>query len=237
MYAYATKAATDASTFVKASNWNDILATFHAAKVDDQFIPPLVLVDEQHAPIGVVREADIVVYFDYRTDRAKPLTAAFLGIPYGGQVGGLSAEAAAKRPKNVRFVTMTNYDDAFMGSTNLGIAFVCIVVVVGPRKKKPCNFMPSFAFDDGFLLLYVFFLLLVCVLFIFQNPAEPLSETYAEVVGQAGVSQLVCAESEKWRAVTWFKDGRRNLGYSRYERLSFVSSLPMKHADDASKFQ
>lgn len=48
-----------------------------------------------------------------------------------------------------------------------------------------------------------------------QNPAAPLSETYAEVCGLAGVSQLVCAESEKWRAVTWFKDGRRNLGYKR----------------------
>ena len=40
------------------------------------------------------------------------------------------------------------------------------------------------------------------------NPAEPLTDTYAEVLGRAGVSQLVVAESEKWRAVTWFKDGR-----------------------------
>lgn len=128
MYAYATKAAGDATTFVTASSWSDILSTFHAAKVDDQFIPPLVLVDEHRAPLGVVREGDIVVYFDYRTDRAKPLTAAFLGIPYGGQVGGLSEQANAKRPKNVRFVTMTNYDDAFMRSTNLGIAFVCYIL-------------------------------------------------------------------------------------------------------------
>jgi bisphosphoglycerate-independent phosphoglycerate mutase (AlkP superfamily) len=45
------------------------------------------------------------------------------------------------------------------------------------------------------------------------NPAEPLVDTYAEVLGRAGVQQLVVAESEKWRAVTWFKDGRRNLGY------------------------
>jgi 2,3-bisphosphoglycerate-independent phosphoglycerate mutase len=64
----------------------EILQQFHAAKVDDQFIPPLVLVDAQSKPIGTIKNGDVLVYFDYRTDRAKPLTAAFLDIPYGGQV-------------------------------------------------------------------------------------------------------------------------------------------------------
>ena len=134
LYAYATQSAS-AATLTQAANWKSILAQFHANKVDDQFIPPLVLVeraasstgahgDDAVKAVGRVREGDIVVYFDYRTDRAKPLTAAFLNIPYGGQVGGLSALAAAKRPQNVRFVTMTNYDDAFLKTPNLGVAYV-----------------------------------------------------------------------------------------------------------------
>lgn len=144
------------------------MAPFHAKSIDDQFMPPIVRVDEQGKPVGLVREGDTLIYWDFRTDRAKPLTSAFIDIPFAGQVGGLTDKAGV-RPK-VHICTMTHYDDSYSSCPCLSEAF---------------------------------------------NPAAPLSETYAEVVGAAGVKQLVVAESEKWRAVTWFKDGRRNLGYQR----------------------
>jgi bisphosphoglycerate-independent phosphoglycerate mutase (AlkP superfamily) len=173
MYAYATQPTSAAATLVRDVGWKSALAAFHAHNVDDQFVPPVVAVhaDAPHAPISVVRPGDVLVCFDYRTDRAKPLTAAFLNVPYGGQVGGLST--SAQRPSNVKLVTMTHYDDAFTAD----------------------------AANTTDVLSEAF------------NPAEPLVDTYAEVLGRAGVQQLVVAESEKWRAVTWFKDGRRNLGY------------------------
>lgn len=156
LYAYATQSAS-AATLTHAADWKSILAQFHANKVDDQFIPPLVLVERAATStstttatatatdgdavkaVGRVREGDIVIYFDYRTDRAKPLTAAFLNIPYGGQVGGLSAAAAAKRPQNVRFVTMTNYDDAFLKTPNLGVAYVAFAVCRVCVFVAPCG--------------------------------------------------------------------------------------------------
>eukprot|EP00899_Mesostigma_viride_P010167 jgi/Mesvir1/19151/Mv01174-RA.1 len=152
------------------NSWKDVVSAFHGVKVDDQFVPPAVRVDEKGVPVGTVKSGDSIIYFDFRTDRAKPLTAAFLDVPFGGQVGGLSDEAKAKRPTDISFVTMTHYDGNFLKSPQLKEAF---------------------------------------------NPAEPLKDTYAEVAGKAGIKQLVVGESEKWRAVTWFKDGRRNLGYTQ----------------------
>eukprot|EP00047_Mylnosiga_fluctuans_P005017 m.237894 g.237894 ORF g.237894 m.237894 type:complete len:604 (+) comp13214_c0_seq1:2-1813(+) len=157
-----------AETTVALSNWKEALAPFHKAGIDDQFMPPIVHVDAQGNPIGTVKEGDVVFYWDFRTDRAKPLTSAFLNIPYEGQVGGISENAP--QPPKVSFCTMTHYDDRY--------------------SSCPCA-------HEAF------------------NPAAPLSNTYAEFVGGKGVQQLVVAESEKWRAVTWFKDGRRNLGYKR----------------------
>eukprot|EP00048_Salpingoeca_helianthica_P002236 m.55689 g.55689 ORF g.55689 m.55689 type:complete len:600 (+) comp11982_c2_seq1:46-1845(+) len=167
MYAAAT-IAPGVESPVAVGSWVEAVAPFHAKAIDDQFMPPIVRVDAAGKPIGTVKEGDSLVYWDFRTDRAKPLTSAFIDIPFAGQVGGLSDKATV-RPK-INMCTMTHYDDSYCSCSCLSEAF---------------------------------------------NPAAPLSETYAEVVGAAGVKQLIVAESEKWRAVTWFKDGRRNLGYQR----------------------
>ena len=90
LYKYATKAAGTKDSTVSANDWKEVLSAFHDAKVDDQFVPPIVVVGDDNKPRSVVQPNDIVIYYDYRTDRAKPLTAAFLDVPYGGQVGGLS---------------------------------------------------------------------------------------------------------------------------------------------------
>lgn len=176
LYKYATKEPSDAEPLALES-WSELLDAFHAAKVDDQFVPPVVALDDDNKPLSLVAENDFLIYYDYRTDRAKPLTAAFLGREYGGQQGGLSDKA--QQPKNVHMCTMTHYDDAFSGSDQLSEAF---------------------------------------------NPAEPLKDTYAEILGKEGIAQLICAESEKWRAVTWFKDGRRNLGYESDSKDGIITT-------------
>eukprot|EP00823_Brevimastigomonas_motovehiculus_P000332 TRINITY_DN10427_c0_g1_i1.p1 TRINITY_DN10427_c0_g1~~TRINITY_DN10427_c0_g1_i1.p1 ORF type:complete len:617 (-),score=114.15 TRINITY_DN10427_c0_g1_i1:81-1931(-) len=180
LYKFATNAPSE-STTVSLNSWKEALEPFHKVGVDDQFMPPLVRVDSKRRPLGVVKKGDAIIYFDFRTDRAKPLTACFMGIPFGGQVGGLSKSAQSKRPA-VTMVTMTHYDGNFV------------------KKKSPTGSVLREAF----------------------NPAAPLSDSYAEVAGRNGIDQLVVAETEKWRAITWFKDGRRNLGYEMFSDDGFL---------------
>ena len=44
--------------------------------VTDEFVKPIVIVDEENKPLGTVQEGDVVVFFNFRNDRAKELTIA-----------------------------------------------------------------------------------------------------------------------------------------------------------------
>ncbi|MDE7450651.1 MAG: 2,3-bisphosphoglycerate-independent phosphoglycerate mutase, partial [Alistipes sp.] len=44
------------------------------ADVTDEFIKPIVRVDEAGKPVGLIRPDDLVIFFNYRNDRAKELT-------------------------------------------------------------------------------------------------------------------------------------------------------------------
>ncbi len=46
----------------------------YEAGVTDEFIKPIAAVDESGKPIGTIQEGDMVIFFNYRNDRAKELT-------------------------------------------------------------------------------------------------------------------------------------------------------------------
>ncbi len=73
--------------------------------VTDEFIKPLV-VNENGEPIATIKEGDVVLFFNFRTDRGRQLTQA------------LSQEDFHEynmHKLNLHYATMTNYDDNFKG--------------------------------------------------------------------------------------------------------------------------
>lgn len=73
--------------------------------VTDEFIKPLV-VNQNGKPIATIKEGDVVLFFNFRTDRGRQLTQA------------LSQEDFHEynmHKLNLHYVTMTNYDDNFKG--------------------------------------------------------------------------------------------------------------------------
>lgn len=42
--------------------------------VSDEFVKPIVMVDDQNQPLGILKEGDVVVFFNFRNDRAKELS-------------------------------------------------------------------------------------------------------------------------------------------------------------------
>jgi 2,3-bisphosphoglycerate-independent phosphoglycerate mutase len=55
----------------------DILQTIHEsydAGVTDEFVQPIVMVGTDNEPVGKIKEGDVVVFFNFRNDRAKELT-------------------------------------------------------------------------------------------------------------------------------------------------------------------
>ncbi|HEX6776779.1 MAG TPA: 2,3-bisphosphoglycerate-independent phosphoglycerate mutase, partial [Ktedonobacterales bacterium] len=92
-------------------------------KVTDEFIEPVVLMEDDH-PVTTVAPGDAVVYFNFRSDRGRELTKAFVldALPPQAlnplpeeESNGLPGEAPAKFERGPKladlvFVTMTEYE-------------------------------------------------------------------------------------------------------------------------------
>lgn len=70
--------------------------------VTDEFMTPIAVVDESGAPV-TVKPGDVVIVFNFRADRARQLTQAFVGPSIEGQTFDV--------PENLTFVMMTEYAD------------------------------------------------------------------------------------------------------------------------------
>ena len=72
--------------------------------ITDEFLMPLICVDENENPIATIKENDVVVFFNFRTDRGRELTAALSQTDFHEQ---------NMHKLNLYYVTMTNYDETY----------------------------------------------------------------------------------------------------------------------------
>ena len=73
-------------------------------EVTDEFIQPLIVTDENHNPLATIKEDDVVIFFNFRTDRGRELTEALSQTNFHEQ---------NMHKLNLYYVTMTNYDDTY----------------------------------------------------------------------------------------------------------------------------
>lgn len=74
--------------------------------ITDEFIKPIVVVDENDRPVAKIKDDDVVIFFNFRTDRGRQLTEALSQRDFHEQNMHQLA---------LYFVTLTNYDDSFKG--------------------------------------------------------------------------------------------------------------------------
>jgi len=72
----------------------------------DEFVKPTVIVSGAGQPLGAIANGDSVIFFNFRADRARQLTRAFV-------CDGFSGFPRGERPKLVEFVTFTDYEKDF----------------------------------------------------------------------------------------------------------------------------
>lgn len=75
----------------------------YAKDITDEFLPPIVMT-ENHEPITTIKEGDVIIFFNFRTDRGRQLTEVL------SQKDHLDYNM---HKMNLYYVTMTNYDDTF----------------------------------------------------------------------------------------------------------------------------
>jgi 2,3-bisphosphoglycerate-independent phosphoglycerate mutase len=87
----------------KTENWKTALNNSYANNVTDEFIKPII-VCENNQPIAAIKNDDIVICFNFRTDRCREITSALTQVDF----------PEFKMSKlNLHYVTMTRYDESF----------------------------------------------------------------------------------------------------------------------------
>lgn len=71
----------------------------------DEFIDPIVMVDQAGDPVGMIANDDVVICFNFRTDRPRQITRALTQEDF--------PEQNMFRLPNLRYVCMTQYDEKF----------------------------------------------------------------------------------------------------------------------------
>jgi len=87
----------------------DVIAAVQAsyeANVTDEFIQPIIAVDNAGQPLATIAEGDVVLCFNFRTDRGREITQALTQRDFPEQ---------NMRKLDLYYVTLTNYDDSFVG--------------------------------------------------------------------------------------------------------------------------
>jgi len=76
----------------------------YADNVTDEFLQPLVMVDANGNPLAKIEEDDVVIFFNFRTDRGRELTEV---------LSQKDLHEFNMHKMNLYYVTMTNYDDTY----------------------------------------------------------------------------------------------------------------------------
>jgi 2,3-bisphosphoglycerate-independent phosphoglycerate mutase len=141
----------------------------------DEFVKPTVVVNGSGEPRGRLKDGDVVVFFNFRADRAREITRALA-------LESFSDFDAKPRPRLAHYVCMTQYDKTF----DLPVAY---------------------------------------------GPDQP-TMIFPEVVSNAHVKQLRCAETEKYAHVTFFFNGGREVQFEGEDRILVPSPRDVKTYDE-----
>ena len=103
------KQAYDLFVYGKGKSTHDVV---HAVQesydegLTDEFIKPVVVTDDNDPPVGTIQENDVVICFNFRTDRLREITMALTqqDMPEHGM-----------QTMPLYYLTMTKYDDTFKG--------------------------------------------------------------------------------------------------------------------------
>ncbi len=158
----------------RAASGTAAVEAAYARAESDEFVAPTVVVDADDRPVGSVRDGDAVLFFNFRSDRAREITRALADPAFTGFGRGAPPALAA-------YVCLTRYDETF---------------------PHPVAFEP-----------------------------QSLDRIFPEIVSDAGIPQLRCAETEKYAHVTFFFNGGRETVFPGEDRILVPSPRDVKTYD------
>jgi len=95
----------------KTQNVIETIQNSYDNNVTDEFIEPIVLTDKEGNPVATLKDDEVVIFFNFRTDRGRQLTEVLTQENY---------PEYDMKTLPLYFVTLTKYDDTFK---NINVVF------------------------------------------------------------------------------------------------------------------
>jgi 2,3-bisphosphoglycerate-independent phosphoglycerate mutase len=89
-----------------SQNATESIKNSYNHNITDEFIEPIIMVDKNKEPITKIKNGDVVIFFNFRTDRGRQLTEVLTQNDFHEQ---------NMHKLNLYYVTLTNYDESFKG--------------------------------------------------------------------------------------------------------------------------
>ena len=90
---------------IKAKSSDEAITGAYNRDETDEFVKATIIVNEDETPVALVKDGDGIIFCNFRPDRARQLTRAFMEEPFTG--------FTRKAHPKVSFVCMAQYDEKF----------------------------------------------------------------------------------------------------------------------------
>ncbi|WP_299228613.1 2,3-bisphosphoglycerate-independent phosphoglycerate mutase [uncultured Psychroserpens sp.] len=87
-----------------SQNATEAIQDNYDKNITDEFIEPIVMTDENNQIVAKIKDGDVVIFFNFRTDRGRELTEALSQNDFHEQ---------NMHKLDLHYVTMTNYDESY----------------------------------------------------------------------------------------------------------------------------
>jgi len=174
----------------RASSAEHAIQAGYDAQVTDEFIEPTIILDPSGNPYSRVSAHDSVIFYNYRIDRPRQLTRAFVLSDFETNVKEIGFDPYSVKYHHKHIVEQQVIDKPFTRSVVLPDLF--FVTMTDYERNLPC---------------------------VVAFPLETVSNPLGRVLSDVGVRQLRVSETEKERFVGYYFNGMREDPYRGEDRL------------------
>ena len=89
-----------------SKNVVEAIGRSYEAGITDEFIEPIIAVNDKNEPLGLIEEGDTVICFNFRTDRGRQITQVLTQKNF---------PEYSMSKLDLNYITLTNYDNSFKG--------------------------------------------------------------------------------------------------------------------------
>lgn len=174
-----------------AGNVDDAVSHAYSADQTDEFIEPTVILDANNQPLSLISDNDAVVFVNFRIDRPRQLTKAFV-LPDFEK----TANIVGFDPYAIKYTKKHQLDPAQIAKQ---------IPFTRPRQLSNLFFVTMTEYEKNLPVTIAF-------------PPQVVDNTLGQVVSDHSLRQLRVSESEKERFVTYYFNGLREAALSGEDR-------------------